>query len=301
MIYFYYGEDDLSIRRQLDSIKSAFSEKHGSDNISQIDAEATPAEIILQQLVNISLLSTNRLIILRGAFANHTLREELPLILPRIDQLTELLIVEQKPDKRLRLYKTLLKDYQSKEFPLVRDKTEFVLREAERLAVKIDPSGVSQLIDYTAGDQWRIASELEKFNVIGQTVTKELVLRYVEPELSANAFDLLDNLLAGRTEQAAEQLDKLRLKEDANRFFALLASQVFALSAVVNARSNNPSEITKDIGVHPYVVQKLSTIAKKLSPSDVKRYCTILSETDQKLKAAKIDAWTLVKLAILQF
>lgn len=301
MIYFYYGEDDLSIKRQVDAVKAAFSEKYGAENISQINATDTGVDTVLSELVNVGLFSANRLVILNGVFANKVLSEKLADILPRIHDQTDVVIVEPKPDKRLKVYKLLTKDYKSKEFALGRDSTGFALQEAARQGVEINRAGADELVNYTSGDRWRIASELEKLAGLNQPITPELVRQYVEPELQASAFGLLDDLLAGRRDKALAELAKLRRKEDANRFFGLMASQVFALSAVVEAGGKTPNDIAKDIGLHPYTIQKLSTMTSRISKSAVKRYSKVMSETDQKIKSSKTEAWELIKLAILKF
>lgn len=299
MIHFYFGDDDLAIKRQVGAVRAAFAKKYGAENISQLGAD--DAEQVLTELVNIGLFSMERLVILSGVFANKNLCEKLIDVLPRIHEKTEVIIAETKPDKRTKLYKVLAGEYKSKEFALSRDIAKFAAGEAERLGVEISREGISELVNFVDGDQWRIVSELKKLAEIGEAVSPELVRRYVEPELKASAFNLLDDLLGGQREAALAELDKLRTKEDANRFFSLLASQVFALSAVVAGSRKSPNDIAKDIGVHPFIIQKLVSLAHRISKADVKKYSQIISETDEKIKTSKTDAWTLIELAIAKF
>ncbi|MDR3125793.1 MAG: hypothetical protein LBU20_01865 [Candidatus Nomurabacteria bacterium] len=299
MIHFYYGADDLALGRQLRAVKAAFAAKHGAENISQIDTAEADADKILAELVNIGLFATQRLVVLRAVFSNKFLSDKLPEVLPRIPDETEVVIAETKPDKRLKLYKVLVKDYRAKEFSDSKDNVGFTLSEAATQAVKISRAGAEELVRFTNGDRWAIVSELEKLAGISELVTPEIVHRYVEPELEVSAFNLLENLLNGRKAEALAELGKLRIKEDANRFFGLLASQIFGLSAVVHAGKRAPSEIAKDISLHPYVVQKLAKT--KATKADLKKYSKIISETDEKLKTAKTEAWTLVELALAKF
>jgi DNA polymerase-3 subunit delta len=301
MIYFYYGEDELGIKRKVDVIKKTFAEKYGRENIAQINAAEAAAEPVLSELVNIGLFSMNRLVIMNNLFINKLLSEQIVDNLPRVHEQTDVVIIEPKPDKRLKLFKTLVKDYKAKQFALDQNVSGFVAREAEQLGAKIDRAGTNTLIDYTGGDRWRIVSELKKLAALDQLITVELISQYVEPELDASAFNLLDDLLAGKRQAALDELEKLRVKEDATKFFGLLASQVFALSAVVNAGSRSHGDIAKDIGVHPYAIQKLSSLAKQISKDDVKKYSRIISETDEQIKSSKVEAWTLIRLAISKF
>jgi DNA polymerase-3 subunit delta len=299
MIYFYYGDDDLGVKRQVGAVKAAFAKKYGAENISQLNSEN--ADEILAELVNIGLFSMERLVVLKGVFANKNLSEKLIEILPRVHEKTEVVIAEVKPDRRTKLYKVLVGEYKSKEFALGRDVTGFATGEAERLGVKISRAGIDELVNFVDGDRWRIVSELKKLGEVEDLVTPELVRQYVEPELKASAFNLLDDLLAGRREAALTELSKLRVKEDANRFFSLLASQIFALSAVVAGERKSAGDIARDIGVHPFIIQKLVNSTHQISKADAKKYSQIISETDEKIKTSKTDAWTLIELAIAKF
>jgi DNA polymerase-3 subunit delta len=299
VIYFYHGDDDLAVRRQVEAVKAAFAKKYGAENISQLNSEN--ADAVLAELVNIGLFSMERLVVLNGVFANKTLSEKLVEVLPRVHEKTEVIITEPKPDRRTKLYKVLVGEYKSKEFALGRDVAGFTAGEAARLGVEISRAGIDELVNFVDGDRWRIASELKKLGEVGEPVSPELVRRYVEPELKASAFNLLDDLLAGQREAALAELGKLRIKEDANRFFSLLASQIFALSAVVAGSRRSAGDIAKDIGVHPFVIQKLASSAQRISKADVKKYSMIISETDEKIKTSKADAWTLIELAIAKF
>jgi DNA polymerase-3 subunit delta len=299
MIYFYFGDDDLGVKRQVETVKAAFATKYGAENISQLNSEN--ADAVLAELVNIGLFSMERLVVLKGVFANKNLSEKLIEILPRVHEKTEVIIAEAKPDRRTKLYKVLVGEYKSKEFALGRDVAGFAVGEAERLGVKISRAGIDELVNFVDGDRWRIVSELKKLGEVGELITPELVRQYVEPELKASAFNLLDDLLAERREAALAELGKLRVKEDANRFFSLLASQIFALSAVAAGERKSAGDIASDIGIHPYTIQKLVNSAHQISKDDAKRYSQIISETDEKIKASKADAWTLIELAIAKF
>jgi DNA polymerase III, delta subunit len=301
MIHFYYGEDSLSLKRKIDTATKSFSVKYGAENVSQIDATEANIDNVLSELVNIGLFSANRLIILRNVFANKYFCEKLEETLPRVADETEIVIVEPKPDRRTKLYKILTKNYKSKDFVLDKNVANFAMDEANSKKVEIDRSGIDELILYTGGDRWRIASEIEKFAAINKLVTRDLVHDNVEPELQASAFNLLDNLLAGRREKVFEELSKLRIQEDANKFFGLLSSQIYALAVAANSEEKTSSEAAKETGVHPFVLSKMLQATNRISKEDVKRYSKIISETDEKIKASKTDAWTLVELAISRF
>lgn len=301
MIYFYFGEDDLGLKRQVSTIIQSFSNKYGVENVSQININESNTEDVLSEIINVGLFSESRLVILREVFENKFFCEKLTEILPRIPKETEVVIIEPKPDKRTKLYKVLSKEYKTKEFVMDKNIAKFVMDEANTKKVEINREGIEELINYTGGDRWKIASELEKFANLNKLVTPKLIHEHVEPDLQANVFNILDDLLSGKREKVLQEIAKLRIQEDANRFFALLASQVFALSVAINASQKTSSEAAREAGVHPFVMSKMFDYARRTTKKDIEKISRIISETDEKLKTTKTDSWTLIELAISQF
>jgi DNA polymerase-3 subunit delta len=298
MIHFYYGENDLGLKRQTELLTDKFSKKYGPENIIKIDAGSADSQNILSEIVNIGLFAMNRLVILNSAFENKELLKNLPDILGRVPEETELVIVSAKPDKRSKLFKILIKNHRSKEFPKIKNLEEFVRLEAENSRVEIKPNAVRELIVFCGGDTWRIVQEIAKFQALDKLVTVDLVHKIVEPELEASAFKLLDGLLNGRTEIAMAEFDKLRQTEDANRFLGLLASQIFALAVAVNAGGKTSAQVAQEMGLHPFMMSKMFEIARKLKPAQVAKMSQIVAETDAKLKTSGGEAWDLLKLAV---
>ena len=300
MIHFYFGENDFAIKRQVDDVTKKFIDKYGTESVTKIDTSTTDPQKLLAEIVNTSLFALNRLIILLDAGSNKSSWEVLGENLSRVPDEIELIVVEPSPDKRTKTFKELKKRAKVREFnlPKNRDLTEFVLGEAADNKIEIKRDAVAELIIFTGGDPWRITSEITKFKTLNKLVTSELIHELVEPELEASAFQLLDDLLSGKRDKALNELAKLRKVEDANRFLGLLASQVFALSAAVNAGGKNSASVASDMGVHPFVMGKMFAVAKRINQTDIKRISEIVAKTDVKIKSSGVDPWTLIELAL---
>jgi|GEM_PF-1199858 len=302
MIHFYYGENSLGIRRQVDLVTSKFAEKYGAENVARLDAG--DVDKVLGELVNVGLFANNRLIILSGVFDNKTLMEKLPDAMPRVADETDVVIIEPKPDKRTKLFKNLKDNYKVKEFALPEKKNlqkflqQFVADEAAAQKVEIKPDVTEFFISYCGGDMWRIAGEIAKFKSLDKAMTKANIEKFVEPDLEVSVFQLLDDLFAGRRDKVLGQLQSLRKTEDPNKFLGLLASQVFALAAASHS-DKPPNQTSADIGVHPFVVSKMFPVARRITPAEVAKIAKIIAETDAKAKlSSQDDAWTLIELAM---
>ncbi|GHU08146.1 hypothetical protein FACS189431_3890 [Alphaproteobacteria bacterium] len=300
MIHFYYGANDFAIRRQISSLTAQFAKKYGVENVVRLESSQADADKLLSEIVNIGLFSPNRLIIIDDVFGNKDLVSKLADGLSRVPDETNLVLVSAKPDKRTKLYKELVKITKPREFAQLKpfEIDKFVVEEAAAQHVETKPDGIKELVVYTGGDMWRIASEIAKFQALGKVVTAARVRELVEPDLSASAFNLLDDLLNGRRDQALRELAKLRRTEDANKFLGLLSSQVFALTAAVNAGEKPSGAVAGEMGVHPFVMSKMFDVARKMSPRDVARIAQIVAETDAKTKSTGADSWILIELVI---
>jgi len=303
MVYFYFGENDFKIREQINAVKIKFIEKYGNESVSKINASTTDPQQFLAEIVNINLFSIKRLVILSNATENKEIWTNLGNMLQRIPDEIDLIITATSPDKRTKTFKELVKIAKLREFslPKNRDLLEFVLIQAADSKVEIERDAANELIIYTGGNPWRISSEISKFKVLNCVVSIDTVHDLVEPELEASAFGLLDDLLSGHREKALGELNKLRKIEDANKFLGLLASQVFALSAVVHAGNRSGGVVAKETGTHPFIIEKMCIVAGRVSYADVKKISKIIADTDAKIKSSGIDPWTLIEIAISKF
>ena len=300
MIHFYYGDNGFGLKRQVDAVTAKFAEKYGTENIGKINSDMIDPQNLMAEIVNINLFMPNRLMVLDDLSINKIAWEALRNCLSRIPDETDLIIVESKPDKRTKTFKELKKVAKCREFllPKNNDLTEFVLREAADNRVEIKRDAVNELIIYTGGDPWRIVSEIAKFQALDKVVTSEIVRTLVEPELEASAFQLLDDLLAGRNEQVMNELAKLRQVEDAGRFLGLLASQIFALSTAINSERRSSGEVATEMGVHPFVMSKMFTVARRIKTTEIAHIAELIAEADAKMKSTGADPWTLIELTL---
>ena len=300
MIHYFYGTNDLGIFRAVNEFREKFIKKYDTESVVKLDVASIPSQKIMSEIINVNLFSPNRLIILSGVAENKTFSESLLENLLRIPDDVELVIIEPSPDKRTKTFKELVKKCNACEFRLPKDydMVKFTLNEANNNRVEIKRDAVDELIIYTDGNPWRIASEIAKFKTLGKLVTVRLVQELVEPELTASAFLLMDCLLSGDRDKAAEELAKLRKIEKAEKFFGLLSSQVFALAIAVNANGRSSQNVASETNIHPFVMGKMFIVARRVNEKEIKRITRIIAETDNKLKSTGIDPWTLIELAI---
>lgn len=299
MIHLYYGQNDFAIKRAVDEFAAKFAREHGDQSVMRIDVSETDFAPVLAEIVNISLFTPRRLIILTGASKNKSTWASLGDNLDRVPDETDLIIVEPNPDKRTKTFKSLKNSARGFAVLHPREQNQWTMDEAHRAGIEIKRDAVDELVARTGGNQWLIAAEIAKFAALGKVVNVELVRDFTEASTDASAFVVLDHALHGRRDAMQSELAALRKIEDANKFMGLLASQVFALNVAINANGRPSGEVAKDNSIHPFVMSKMFELARRIDGRDARSIAKTVAETDAKMKLSNADdAWTLLSITL---
>lgn len=174
---------------------------------------------------------------------------------------------------------------------------QWALQEAANLGFSLDKQHARLLVARVGVDQWQLYRALEKLAVAGD-ITKELIENTIDANPKENVFLLFESALRGDGRRVAQMIETLQLSDDPYRLFGLLGGQAFQLLAV--AISEPGTNVAKDLGVHPYALQKMSQYAKSLGPSGARRVVAAFAEADEAMKSSAADPWLLVERALIK-
>lgn len=297
MLTMLVGENSFEIEREIEHATIQFD-----GAIEHVDGAMLSLENIPDILMGMTLFSEKRLVIIKELSLNKDVWNELPTWLPRVNDDVSVLLVEPKPDKRTKTYKELAGNVRIKNFPLWGERDsrlaeDWVAQEATRHGLIVDKKGVQRLVERVGVNQWGLYWAIEKLSLY-QTATPELINEIIDANPSENVFNLLDMALRGKREAVLAMIQTLRTTEDPYMVFGLLSSQVFQL-AVLAVSDKSSGEVAKDIGAHPFALQKLATHAKKRDRREMKRIVTIFADADVSLKSTAIDPWLVVERVLV--
>jgi DNA polymerase III delta subunit len=306
MITLLVGENDFEITRAVREIAAGFAgvaeRIHGSS--------VQPADLP-DLLLGTTLFADRRLVIIQNLSDNKSVWAALPDYTLNMSEDTHLVLVEQKPDKRTKTYKTLHKQADVKEYKLWSDREtgaaeRWVAGEAGRMGIRLG-SGAARLLTARSLvvsergaviDQWRLLSHLEKLAPLGEVGPAE-VEAYIEETPVENVFALLETSLRGDGARVKEMIGRLEASEDPFRLFGLLSGQAFLLAAL--ATSNEPSQtVAKDFSAHPFILGKLAPYGKKLGIPGIRHVASAFAEADAAMKTSASDPWLLIERALLK-
>jgi DNA polymerase-3 subunit delta len=299
MITVLTGENSFEIQQALRVYARAFD-----GTAEYIDGTELELKQLPDLLMGATLFANKRLVIIKQLSDNKAIWPELSDWLPRVSDDIHLILVEAKPDKRTKSYKDLIKAATVTEFkPWTERDTakaeQWVAGEAKVLSCEIDQASIRTLVQRVGPDQWLLYQALQKLSVLDR-VTPEVIAEVIEANPVENVFDLFESALRGNTAKVGHMIKTLELTEDPYRLFGLLSGQAFQLAALAVAGDKSSSEVAKDLGVHPYGLGKLTTYARSLGRSGVKKVIAAFAEADTGMKTSSAEPWLLIERALMK-
>lgn len=306
MIYLVIGENQFRVDEAVARVCQ------GADEVVRLDGSALSREALVEALFATSLFAAKRVVCIDELSKHKALWEALPELY-RDAEGTDLVLLEPKPDKRLKAYKWLAKeakvvdcghlhandtrtvekwlaDYAAGQGVTL---TAALASDMVRRAVRSDPHGNKPIID----QQLLATAVMQLQNA--DTVTPETVDTVLAPSAYENVFNLLGTVLDGRADEVAQQVATMRHNEEAYMVVGLLASQLTQLTALVLAGSGRSvDEVAKATGAHPFALRQMQKYAGRLSLERLARYIDLLRAADAQIKTSSTDPWTAIDIAL---
>ena len=297
MITLLIGENSFEIERALRDITAGFA-----GNVEKIDGSDLQLSQLPDILMGISLFATARLVIIRNLSSNKAIWTVFGDWLPRISDDIHLVLVEPKPDKRMTTFKLLKESATVREFLPWTDRDvavaeKWAIAEAKKLGFELDKKSVQALVQRVGVDQWQLFHAIEKLSLL-DVVSVDIIKDVVDANPIENVFNLFETALRGDVDELRQMLKTLEQTQDVYQLFALLSSQVFQLAAVANAAKTD--NVARDFAIHPFVVSKLTPIAKKLGKSSIAKIVTIFADADDDMKTSRAEPWLLIERALIK-
>jgi DNA polymerase III delta subunit len=296
MITLLTGENSFELQSALNDLRASFD-----GEIVEVDGSELELRSLPDLLMGVSLFSTKRMVVIRNLSDNKFLWTGFVDWIPRLSDDVQLVLVEPKPDKRMLTYKELKKIGDVREYPVWTERDtskaeQWVSEEATRQGIALDKKNTQLLVRRVGVEQWQLFHALEKLFFVDE-ITTEVIEDVIDAQPNENVFNLFETALSGNTTKLIDMLQTLELSQDPYALFGLLSGQAFQLAAVAVASPED--SVAKDFGVHPYVVSRLSSIAKKRGRAGARKIIAAFARADDDLKVSKADPWLLIETALL--
>lgn len=315
MLIFLYGEDDFRSSEKLAEIKTKFLNNNNSDlGLSVIDYEEGDKKIS-DVASSSGIFSSSQLVIVKNLISSASAdRQENSLEFLKnkkalIDDKDTLIVFWENgmPKKNGRIYKFLDKHAKKEIFEKLKGVAliNWILAKIEKIdsQIKISKEAVNKLVAYVGDDLFHLDNEIRKlisFKDSGLIDEKDVDV-LVKSKINANIFETIEALSGGNKSLALKLLHgQLEKGEDPFYILSMYIYQfrnLLKISEFSSRGSIDQYGVAKEVGLHPFVVQKGMAQLRNLSVQKLRAIYKKLQKIDLGIKTGKVD----IKLALDRF
>lgn len=257
-----------------------------------------------------------RLVLIRGALAqeNEAWAKQVAAYLPSLPSFTHLFFVELK---NIPLSHPILKATRQlgarvtlNELPKPKEVSAWVMRRAQKLGLRLEPAAL-QLLSQNLGNQVQLVDqELRKLLAYrggaGNITVEDVRVMMPYAALADVVFDMVDAI--GQRHPGAAVRHLHRLIDPATKtdeFLRIFGMMVRQFRLLIQTRwladsGAKQQEITQQLGLHPYVGEKMLAQARQFSMEQLREAYRLLRQTDLALKTGQLPYAMALELLIAQ-
>ncbi|GEM_PF-2728331 len=307
-IYFFYGDDLLSVNLSIDDILKESSNINLSfHNIEKLNLSTQEDfDLLYSQGLNLSLFNQNSIlkIYLNPKSIKH-IDEQSNDFIAYIKNLAESKVVivvfcvdnfdkiTKKHFAESLLFKELRSSAQAKEYIKLKPWQTNEIKErissyAKKINIRFEHEALNLFIDCFKNNLDCICLELDKLQLFllpDSCVTEKTVRLFYD--LSANTDTLFDSFLSNNKVNMAELINSINISQPMLYTLASLQNkfrQAVQLKSL-HESSCEISQISKITGIHPYRIEKEIMRLKRVSLDYLRQFSLMLSECEYKLKS----------------
>jgi DNA polymerase-3 subunit delta len=293
MIVTVSGSNDFARKAELKRLVSDFVAEHGDLALERLDASELELGALLDAVQSLPFLSPRRMIVLGEPSVNKSIAEKFEQVIDNVNETTDLIISEPKPDKRSVYYKLLKKKTELREFNQLdgRELAQWLAGEARARGGSLSTSDAQYLVERVGIGQLMLSNELDKLLAYDPAIKRASIDLLTEPAPQSKIFDLLDAAFAGNHKRAMQLYhDQRAQRVEPQQILALLIWQLHILALVKAAGNKSSQQIASEARISPYTAGKTQNIARRLSMAEVKKLVADALDLDVRLKSEAVDA-----------
>lgn len=216
-------------------------------------------------------------------------------------------VLEGKPDKRTKLYKTLEKTACFADFAHQEEHelVAWIERRVRALGCTIAPEDASYLIFLCGNSMTNLAGELEKAAAHSTTgeVKKYNIDAVCSPVLDAVVFDLTDAITAGKFDRAVSLVgDLIAQKNNEVMIFTTITRHIqrlYAAKLCAEARGGEKQLMEMIGSKSPYYARQIQNAARRVPLSWLRGAASLCAQTDSALKGSAVERQKQIELTLL--
>lgn len=316
-IYFFYGEEDFNIEKELDKLKKGLDKNFLEMSFKTYDnpkfADLTAILRTQPMMFGKMLIVINCLDYFSKTFDDKEIKEITSALENNSDNLDIVFLAilprneGKKLDSRKKFFK-LLSKFNAREFPTIltyktAEIEEWVKKQAKSKGIKPSSDAVTNLVIQVGNNLRQLDTELDKLKLLAypsENITADMVKEICISNEDLFAFS--DLLMQNEKDRALLEFHKLLDKKHPLEILATLQTMLRRW-IILKAKSGELTnyELSRLTGQHEFVVQKTLQKLKKTNLKDLVALKQNLTEAEYRIKSGQaLDVEEEVENAILK-
>ena len=283
-IFFFYGNDEYAIRKQVEKFGAMFSDPTTAGmNTAHLDARSASENELGNAVGAIPFLAPQRLVILENVSKKYTGLEghkAFTAFLEAIPPSTKLVLVDPEEIKERDVSNHWLVKWTAKAGdraraqgfmqPRQREMPGWIINEAKRQGGQIEPAAAARLAEMTGEETRQAAQEITKLltyvNYAHAIGVEDVEAVSILPA-GVDVFDLVDAIGTQNGRQAQKLLHRLLEEKDGFEIFGMVVRQfrLLTIAREVIDEGGALPQVTEALGMHPFVAEKAYKQARAFS------------------------------------
>ncbi len=316
-IYFFYGEEDFNIEKEIDKLKKGLDKNFLEMSFKTYDnpkfADLTAILRTQPMMFGKMLVVINCIDYFSKTFEDKEIKEITSALENNNDNLDIVFLAQlprnegKKLDSRKKFFK-LLSKFNAKEFPTIptyktAELEDWVKKQAKSKGIKPSPDAVTNLVIQVGNNLRQLDTELDKLKLLAfpsENITADMVKEICISNEDLFAFS--DLLMQNEKDRALLEFHKLLDKKHPLEILATLQTMIRRW-IILKAKSGELSnyELSRLTGQHEFVVQKTLQKLKRTNLQDLVALKQNLTEAEYRIKSGQaLDVEEEVENAILK-
>lgn len=321
--YLLYGEEAYLRNFYKNELKSKLTTPGDNLNFSYYEGASTSPDEVAGILSTMPFMADYRVVIVEnsgwmakasgdgddsGESKGSGKLEGLINTVSALDENVVFILVEEKADKRSKLFKTIASKGVCEE--CAKATPEYLARwcsvYCKNAGKAMSGSTASYLVGQVGDDMTLLSTELEKlisFALERNEITVNDINEICTAQINDRIFDMIDAVSAHRREAALNMYyDLLKLRESPFHILVLLQKQYERMIVVKDMLNHNRSsaEMAEKLSIQPWLVKRVTESVRQTSVSRIKKCLEAIAKCDGDIKSGNLSDTMSIELLLIE-
>lgn len=314
-VYAIYGEEEYLVSQYKNNLVRALTGASSADELSgnmnylKISGECKDYSEIASFAETMPFFAERRVILLDRTKALAKSGDELSSIIEKSPDTAYFIIVDDKADKKLKIYKAIdsLGHIAEMKKQSEADLGQWIVRRVKSSGKEITVGAVNELITRTGKDMLAISTELEKlmsYCLDKEAIEVKDVTELVHMQISDNVFEMID-ALGNRNQKKAMALyyEMLEAKEAPAKILSLMGTAFTRLYCVKEMRGKgfDKKTIADKMGLWARLIDGYISQSQKFSMTELRQAMEDCTEYSHRVHDGRLNDRMSVELLLVKY